>query len=414
MLRILTLSHFYVPEPGFKIHLLAKDLSLRGHQVTSITGFPNYPHGKIYSGYRQRLWRWEQMDGVRVLRLPLYPDHSRSVVRRILNYLSFAASATALGPIFCDSADVMWVYQPPLTVGIPAVWISLLRRIPFVYEIQDMWPETLAATGMMTSTPAARLMSRLAKLIYRQAIAITVISPGFKDNLVSKGVPADKIHVIPNWADEEIYRPVPRDEALAAENGMNGRFNVVYGGNMGAAQALENVLETAALLRDLRQIQFVLIGDGIEAATLQKTARERGLDNVRFIKQQPEARMPHFFALADVLLIHLKRDPLFEITIPSKTIAYLACGRPILGTVPGDAADVVRSAHAGVSCPPEDPQAMAQVLRDLYEMPPSQRDAMGEAGRLAFLENYTRQLLVDRYEALFTQIAQQKNTTRAH
>jgi len=305
----------------------------------------------------------------------------------------------------------MWVYQPPLTVGIPAWWISLLRRVPFVYEIQDMWPETLAATGMMTSKPVAKLMSRLAKFIYRRAIAITVISEGFRHNLVSKGVPADKIHVIPNWADEEIYRPVPRDSALMLEHSMDGRFNIVYGGNLGAAQAMGNVLETAAILRDLRQIQFVLIGDGMEAASLQKAARERGLENIRFVKQQPEERMPHFFALADVLLVHLRRDPLFEITIPSKTIAYLACGRPILCTVPGDAADVVRSAGAGVICPPEDPVALAQAVRYLYEMPQSQREAMGEAGRRAFLENYTRRGLVNRYEALFTQLVQQKKHT---
>ena len=144
-MRVLILSQWYAPEPDIKIHLLAKDLVSRGHRVISITGLPNYPQGRIYPGYHQRPWQWEEVDGVRVLRLPLYPDHSRSVERRSLNYLTFAASASLLGPLLCGPADVMWVYHPPLTVGIPAWWIGLLRRVPFVYEIQDMWPETLAA-----------------------------------------------------------------------------------------------------------------------------------------------------------------------------------------------------------------------------------------------------------------------------
>jgi len=405
-MRLLTLSQWYIPEPDIKIHLLGRGLVARGHQVASITGFPNYPQGCIYPGYHQRLWQWENMDGVRVLRLPLYPDHSRSSLRRVLNYLSFAASASLLGPLLSGPADVMWVYHPPLTVGIPAWWIGLLRCVPFVYEVQDMWPETLAVTGMMPPAWAVPWISRLAQFIYRHAAAITVISPGFKRNLINKGVPAEKIHVIPNWADEEIYRPVPRDETLAAEHGLAERFNVIYGGNLGAAQALDNVLEAAALLRDLPGVQFVLIGDGVDEVRLREIAQERGLDNVRFIARQPAERMPYFFALADALLVHLKRDPLFEITIPSKTIAYLACGRPILSCVAGDAAEVVQSAGAGLVCPPEDPTALAQAVRDLYAMSADQREAMGHSGRHAFLANYTRAVLVDRYEALLRDVAE--------
>lgn len=404
-MRVLTLSQWYIPEPDIKIHLLAKGLVERGHQVTTITGVPNYPQGRIYPGYHQRPWQWEEMDGVRVLRLPLYPDHSYSAVRRSLTYLSFATSASVLGPVLCGPADVMWVYHPPLTVGIPAWWIGLLRQVPFVYEIQDMWPETVAASGMMSSERAMAWLSRLAQFVYRQAAAITVISPGFKRNLITKGVPTEKIHVIPNWADEEIYRPVLRDEALAAEHGLAGRFNVIYGGSMGAAQGLHNVIEAATLLRDLPEVQFVFIGDGVDQDVLRQVVRERGLDNVRFLGRQPAKEMPRFFALADVLLVHLKSDPLFEITIPGKTIAYLACGRPILCVVEGDAANVVRDAGAGLVCPPEDPAALAQAVRHLLTMPAEQREVMGQAGRRAFLANYTRRILVDRYEALFKEVA---------
>jgi glycosyltransferase involved in cell wall biosynthesis len=187
---------------------------------------------------------------------------------------------------------------------------------------------------------------------------------------------------------------------------------VIYGGTLGAAQAMENVLTAANQLRDLPDLQFVLIGDGVDAATLRCRAAEEELDNVRFIGRQPAKQMPHFFALADVLLIHLKRNPLFEITIPGKTIAYLACGRPILGAIAGNAADVVRDAKAGLVSPPEDPIALAQAVRELYEMSAEKREAMGQAGRRAFLENYTRRVLVDRYETLFYEVARQHGTKR--
>lgn len=406
--RILVLSQWYVPEPDIKVHLLGRDLVARGHQVTSITGFPNYPKGRIYPGYRQRPWHWELKNGVRVLRLPLYPDHSQSVLRRAANYLSFAASASLLGPALCGAADVMWVYHPPLTVGIPAWWIGLLRRIPFVYEVQDMWPETLTATGMMPTGLIVKSLDRLARFIYGRAAAITVVSPGFKRNLIAKGVPADKIHVIPNWADEDTYRPVSPDPALATEHGLHGRFNVIYAGNMGAAQALCNVLEAAALLRDLPEVQFVFIGDGVEEAALRQAAREHELENVRFLDRQPAAEMPGFCALADALLVHLKRDPLFEITIPSKTLSYLACGRPILAAIAGDTADVVRSAGAGLVCQQQDPASLAAAVRTLYAMSPVEREAMGRAGRRAFLANYTRRVLVDRYDALLTEVAHRR------
>jgi glycosyltransferase involved in cell wall biosynthesis len=403
-MRLLTLSQWYDPEPNFKGLALATALQAKGHTVTAVTGFPNYPSGKIYPGYRLQWRQWETMNGVRVLRVPLYPDHSYSSVKRILNYASFALSASTLGAALCGPADVMWVYHPPLTVGIPAWWIGLLRRIPFVYEVQDLWPETLAATGMFRLAVAASWMNRLAQFVYRRAAAITVISPGFKRNLIAKGVPAEKIHVIPNWADEELYRPVARDENLAFESGLANRFNIMFAGNIGAAQALETVLEAAELLRDLPRAQFVLIGDGVSVKTLRQATQERGLSNVRWIDRQPAERMSHWFALADVMLVHLKRDPLFEITIPSKTMAYLACGRPILCAVAGDTADLVRSVGAGITCAPQDPAALAQAVRDLYAMSCEQREAMGEAGRRAFLENYTQAVLVNRYEALFKDV----------
>lgn len=403
IVHILILSQFYDPEPNFKGHALARALQARGHSVTAITGFPNYPSGRLYPGYRLRWRQWEDLDGVRVLRLPLYPDHSGSRLKRVLNYLSFAASSSLLGPALCGPANVMWVYHPPLTVGIPAWWIGLLRQVPFVYEVQDLWPESVIASGIIANGMVIRLLRWLERFIYHRAAAVTVISPGFKRSLVAKGVPAAKVHVIPNWADEEVYRPMPRDPELGARYGLTGRFNVMFAGNMGPAQALHMALQAASTLHDLPAIQFTLIGDGIELPHLQHEARRLGLTNVRFIERQAAAEMPRFFAWADALLVSLGKG--YQATIPSKTIAYLACGRPILCSVAGDAADVVRETGAGLVCPPEDPATLAQAVRDLYAMPAERREAMGQAGRQAFLAHYTQAVLVDRYESLLSQVA---------
>ncbi|MGH9603531.1 MAG: glycosyltransferase family 4 protein, partial [Terriglobales bacterium] len=358
-LRILLLSQFYSPEPLYKMPSLAQELARRGHTVTVLTGFPNYPTGKLYPGYRVSMLASEEQEGVRVLRVPLYPDHSRSTVLRSANYLSFAASATLLGPVFAPSTDLIWTC-PPMTVGIPAWWLGLLAHVPFVYEVQDMWPETVAATAMLSNGLALGVLASLARFVYRRAAAVTVVSPGFRENLIAKGVPPHKVHLIPNWADDDLYHPLSPDLKLAEEFGLNGRFNVMFAGNLGAAQGLEHVLAAAARLRDLPEIQFVIVGSGLAEPALRAQAEAEGLASVRFLGQHPATRMVHFLALADVLLVHLRRDPLFDITIPSKTLAYLACGRPILSATSGDAADVVREAGAGLVCPPEDAEALAQ------------------------------------------------------
>jgi colanic acid biosynthesis glycosyl transferase WcaI len=404
-MRFLGLSQWCWPEPDVRVLPLARGLVKRGNQVTVLTGLPNYPQGKIYPGYRAQPWQWETHDGVRVLRLPLVPDHSRSSLWRSLSYLSFAASTCTLGPWLCGQADAMFVYHPPLTVGLPAMWISLLRRIPYVFEVQDMWPETLLTTGMANSHLLYHGVGALAKLVYRRAAAITVISPGFKRNLIEKGVPAGKIHVIPNWADDALYRPLQPDPKLKRESGMEGRFNVVFAGNMGPAQALGTVLDAAQGLRDLLDVQFVFIGDGIQKPELQARVREAELKNVRFLDRQPAERMAEYYALADVLLVHLQRDPLFEITIPSKTQAYLACGKPILMAVRGDAAEIVRSAGAGLVCPAENPTAMAEMVRQFYSMPSAQLQEMGKRGRKVFLEQFSQEALLERFEQLLTSVA---------
>lgn len=407
-MRVAILTQYYPPEPIPKPHELARGLAERGHEVIVITAFPNYPAGRLYPGTRLRLWQWNSVDGVRVLRLALYPDHSRSAIRRVFNYGSFATTVALLGSVLGGQVDVIYAEHPPLTIGLAAWVLGRIRRVPFLYGVNDLWPESVEATGMLRSRRLLRWMGNLERFVYRRAAAVAVISNGIKQNLVGKGIPLEKVHVIPHWADESVYRPVPPDPEVARQLGVAGRFNVVFAGQLGLAQGLDVVLDAAEELSDLADVQFILVGDGTDADRLRLAVGERALQNVRFLGRQPSERMPKIFAVSDVLLVHLRDEPLFRITIPSKTIAYMACARPVLMAVDGDAADLIRSTGAGVTCRSGDGKDLALAVRRLHSMPRAALDAMGRAGRNAFLGSYSRSVLLDRYEAILTEMARGK------
>jgi len=403
-MRILILSQNYYPEPDQKMHILAKELVKIGHEVRVITSFPNYPEGKIYPGYKQRLVQKEKIDGISLVRLPLYPDKSQSIIRRSLNYLSFPFIATLLGPLVCGRADVMLVYHPPITLGIPALVISIIRRLPFVYEIQDMWPETLLATGMISNQMILGLIGIFCKFVYRWASAITVISPGFKQNLICKGVEGEKISVLYNWAYEGDFILPERNNDFARMIGLDGFFNVMYAGNLGPAQGLENILDTAALLQDINDLQFVFIGGGIDHARIINEVRVRKINNIKFLPRVPIDSMPAYYALADVLMIHLKNDPLFEITIPGKTQSYLLSGKPIIASVNGDTAKLIEEAGAGYGVKAMDPRDLANVTRKIYNMSLNERRLMGDRGREFYYKRLSPEVQVMRYESIFREI----------
>lgn len=397
-MRVLILTQWYSPEPALLIQELAQTLQKRGHRVTILTGFPNYPSGKIYPGYHIQLIQREILNDIPVVRVPLYPEHSLSCLWRILNYVSFALASSILGFFVTSKPDVIFVYHPPLTIGLPAFVLSRLWGVPFVYQIQDMWPETLRATGMVKNARLLRWVGRFARWIYKKAHTILVISPGFRQNLIDKGVPESKIRVVSNWIDTDAFKAVDPDRELAENLGLNERFNIMYAGNMGEAQGLETVLEAAGLLSDIQNVQFVMVGDGTALPRLKRFVEEKSLKNVRFIGRYPHQTMPCLYALADILLVHLKDDPLFRITIPSKTLAYLASGKPIIAAAAGDVAEMITSAGAGIVCPPENPQALSESVRHLYQLTAEQRLALGERGRQAAAGEYERDILIAKIE----------------
>jgi colanic acid biosynthesis glycosyl transferase WcaI len=244
-MKILILTQWFDPEPTFKGLLFARELVARGHEVEVLTGFPNYPGGKVYPGYRIRPWVRERLDGIDVLRVALYPSHNNSGLHRVFNYASFALSAAVIGTTLIRKPDVMYVYHPPITVGFAAAVIGFLRRTPFVYDIQDLWPDTVAASGMMSNPAALGLLGSLCKFVYRCASHITVLSPGFKETLARRGVPLDKIDVIYNWCDETVFNVDYERGARLASSA--DKFSILFAGTMGTAQGLESVLQAAQI-----------------------------------------------------------------------------------------------------------------------------------------------------------------------
>jgi colanic acid biosynthesis glycosyl transferase WcaI len=385
-MRILIITQWFDPEPTFKGMVFATELVRQGFQVEVLTGFPNYPGGKVYPGYRIKMLQREVVDGVQITRVPLYPNHGQSSIKRFINYVSFAASSLFYGLFMAQRADALYAYHPPLTVAMSAAVIRLFKRIPVVLDIQDMWPDTLRATGMLNNPKVLKLVASVCNWVYRHVDQIAVLSPGFKRLLIERGVPVNKIKVIYNWADEK---------ALALQmgslpSGFPGleKFRIVFAGNMGKAQALDTVLDAAVILKArASRVCFVLIGGGVEAARLQRGAQRRGISNVIFYPPVPMAEIGTVLRAADALMVHLRKDPLFEITVPSKTQAYMAVGKPILMAVNGDAADLITESNSGCVAQSESAESIADAAEKLQNMPQTERDAMGKRAQTYYQEH---------------------------
>ena len=408
--RILLLTQWFDPEPTFKGMVFARELVRQGFEVEVLTGFPNYPGGKVYPGYRIKLLQREVIDGVQVTRVPLYPNHDQSAIKRVLNYASFAASSLIYGLFMARRADVIYAYQPPLTVGITASLIRLLRRIPVVYDIQDMWPDTLRATGMLNNVRALNAVATVCRWVYRQVDHIVVLSPGFKRLLVQRGVPDAKVDVIYNWADEAALAE-PQGQLPASFPGPE-QFRIVFAGNMGKAQALDAVLDAAALLQARNsRVCFLLLGGGVEVSRLKQRAAELQLHNVVFLPPVPMAEVGNFLHAADALLVHLRKDPLFEITIPSKTQAYMSVGKPLLMAVNGDAADLVVQSGGGLVAASENANALAEAADALASMEPAALRAIGNKAQRYYQEQLALQVGVAKFGVIFKRLTTKYGST---
>ena len=407
ILNVLVVSQYFWPE-SFRVNDLVLGLSERGHRVTVLTGKPNYPDGAFFKGYGFLRPVRERYGEVEVLRASLIPRGSGSGWRLALNYLSYALFASLLGPLLCRGRyDVIFVYEPsPITVGLPAIVMKRLKRAPLLFWVQDLWPESLAATGAIRSKHVLGWVSSMVRYIYRRCDRVLVQSRSFTERVEEHGADPQNVEYLPNWA-EALYQPERLEDDAPERREMPWGFRVVFAGNVGAAQSFETILGAAERLKRHPEVRWVVFGDGRRRRWVEERVRELGLEeNVFLLGRRPVKAMPRYFALADALLVTLKREEIFSLTVPTKVQSYLACGRPVVAALDGEGARVIEDSGAGLVAPAEDAEALAEAVLRLYEAVPEERREMGRRGRGYFEEHFEREKLLDRLESWMRDLAE--------
>jgi colanic acid biosynthesis glycosyl transferase WcaI len=397
--RLLIVTQYFWPE-SFRINDIAEGLKDLGHDVTVLTGIPNYPGGKPFQGYSRLTCGVEDYRGIPVFRTPHLLRNSGKSWHLAINYLSFALSASLSGLLRLSNAfDLIFVYEPsPITVGLPAVILKKYFNIPVLIWVQDLWPESLSAAGAVNSSTVIGMVRTLVRFIYRRCNRILIQSQGFRASIESFGIDSGRILYFPNSA-ESVYRPVEPEAAARAGIKLPDGFRIVFAGNIGAAQDFDTILAAAEMLKEVHDLHWVVLGDGRQKAHVQSKIAEKNLGRtVHLLGKYPVELMPVFFSLADVLLVTLKRDPIFSLTIPSKIQSYLACAKPIIASLDGEGARIIEHSQAGAVSPPENPAVLAETVMRYYRMPVSARNAQGRAGRQYFEGNFERNFLLRRLE----------------
>lgn len=391
-MKLLVLSQYFWPE-GFRINDIVRSCVDRGLEVEVLTAKPNYPGGKVFDGYRAAGCSREEWAGAKVSRVPIIPRGKAGGIRLTANYLSFIVSGLILGPWLLRGrkADAIFVYAPsPLLQAIPALLLGWLKKCPVVLWVQDLWPESLEATGHVRSPVILRFVEGWIRFIYRHTDLILVQSRAFEAP-VSALAPGKKIVYYPNSVEEIFLRPTGVSPDLPV---LNSGFTVLFAGNVGTAQAMEVIVEAAELLRTYADIHFVVVGQGSRREWLQQQAGSRGLANIHLPGRFPLEAMPGMMSKASVLLVTLTDQPIFAMTVPAKIQAYMAVGRPIIACLNGEGARLISEADAGIAVAAEDARGLAEAVLRLYEMPQEQRDRFGENGRRYFIDHFDHDKLV--------------------
>ena len=410
-MRVLIITHIFWPEAAdFRNRALAEELVRRGHEVTVLAPFPNYPLGRIYDGYRMSWRQWEELDGIRVLRVPLYPDHSSSGFRRALNYGSFTLAASLLGPLLVTRPDVVFVHASPMTLGIPAGIFRFLYGCPILLDVVDLWPEAIQGSGMTSSRLVLAVGRLIAGYSYRVASGIIALTGAFAEKMQQAGVPPAKMTVIPPWADAAEFYPTAPEPEFGREFGLEGSVCIIHAGNVGPYQDIASVLAAAELLRDEERLKFVFIGSGQHLDRMKELATARGLTNVVFAGRFPMERMAGILAWGTALLVNLADNPYLALTIPSKLAAYLATGRPIVAAAEGYVAELVREHRLGVVAEPGNPESLAAAVRRLLAMSGPELDAAGRRGSELFARCFEKESLLRRYVELLEELAAARPT----
>lgn len=407
-MKVLIFTQYFWPET-FGINALSRQLQDSGITVTVITGKPNYPEGKVYAGYSAWCTAREIYEGIEVLRVPLVSRGRRSALRLALNYLSFVVSGLGFGSWLLRGYrfDVVLVYAPsPILQALPAIWLAWLKRAPLVLWVQDLWPESLAATGFVKNRLVLSLVARVVRFIYRHTDRLLIPSEGFRAPIEALVDDPQKIHYYPNaWVDEAAGMvPDTVVDALAAR--IAAGFSLVFAGNLGTAQALDTIVDAAERLqREGSNIRVFLIGSGSLSGWLASEIERRGLVNVEIPGRFPAAAMPHLYAAASALLVSLRDEPIFALTIPSKVQGYLAAGRPVVAALNGEGARVIVEAGAGFVCPAGDAKELAAAISRLATLDENVRSEMGKNARQYAVERFSLDRLANQLAADLKELA---------
>jgi colanic acid biosynthesis glycosyl transferase WcaI len=407
--KIGIVSHWYRPEPVTIPGDVADGLVARGHDVRVLTGFPNYPDGEIYPGFRQRWGERSTEQGVTLRRVPLYASHDASSIKRAVNYLSFAATSTLAAMRFLKDVDVVYVYLTPATVYAAPALLRLLRGIPTVIHVQDVWPESVTASSMAPKGFAGRLVDgalhAMMRRIYRSAAGVAVIAPSMHELIVQRGAAPPKVRTILNWADESLFRPVRVTEKARQDIGHRDRCTIMYAGAMGPFQNIEASVRAAAAVSETGNVDLVLAGSGIAEQDARDLADELGATNIRFLGRKPAIDMAALYGAADFQLVSLRDLPIFRGTIPSKLQAALSCGSPVIVSVPGDCAALVENNGVGLACAPDDWRSLAETFLRASKIPTDERAQMAVRARQVYQAQMSRQAGVDQLESMLIDVA---------
>jgi glycosyltransferase involved in cell wall biosynthesis len=401
-MKIAIVSQYYPPESVPIPHALAHGLAERGHHVRVVTAFPNYPDGRLAAGYKQSLRHLERDGDVQVRRVPVFVSHSRNPIGRLLNYSSFAVSSL-LAHRFVRQADVVYVYATQMTAAVaPTLWMRC-HKTPFVLHVQDLWPESITGSSMVSSGMANRLIAAVLKpwlrRVYRQAAATIGISTSMSRMLTERGVPEERIHTVYNWGVENGVRQ-PAERALAGRG-----LSVVYAGNLGEMQDLKTVIRAAAQVNDLEGLTIVLVGAGVLEAELRQLVHDLKASNVEFRGRVSQDEMATVYATSDFQIIPLKDLDIFRGTIPSKFQGSLSNGVPVITTIAGDVSDLVVAHDIGIVSAPEDPAALAEAFRKAHAMTPQSRLSMGSRARAFYSAEMSKSCGIDTIEEILADAA---------
>ncbi len=398
-MRILVVCQYFWPE-DFRINDLCLGLMKKGHLVTVLTGIPNYPQGTFFSGYGFFKNMRQNYCGIKVLRVPLIPRGKGNNLNLMLNYISFVFFGILFAPFLCRGKfDLIFVYSlSPILMALPAIFLKKIKKVPLILYVLDLWPESISAVGAIKLSFFINGIKKIVKFIYNHCDSILVSSLSFIKRIKEMNIERYRINYWPQWA-EGSYQIVSVEENAPERKQMPSGFRIMFAGNIGAAKGFETIIEAANKLKDYNDIHWVILGDGRMKLWVEDQINLRKLQNtVHLLGRHPVVTMPRYFALADVLLVCLRKDPVFSFTLPAKVQSYMACGRPILACLDGEGAFVVKESGAGISCPTDNPESLAKSVLKIYNFTEKQRKEMGLQGRLYFEKHFQRDILLAQLE----------------